>query len=219
MPGIYTYIHNWPFGQVYCLASHTIHVACVNFIREWTYSLTSILNKRFLRIFFLVGLFSLSFCQKSAERKSPYFSYFHFWKRFHCWWFKKWACSYSLCLRVCVGIDQHQLVIVPRYWTFHVLVIAEVREKNSVWRFTNFNCFKSWTRMTIRIVSMSLNEPTRNCAKLCTFCQTKISPDEAFFNLDGYVKEQYCLLWGSENSHMILQKPMQPLRINLLCSL
>ena len=32
------YIHNWPlqlFSQNYCLASHTTHVVCVDFIREW----------------------------------------------------------------------------------------------------------------------------------------------------------------------------------------
>ena len=35
---IHTYIHNWPlqlFGQDYGLASHTTHVVCVNFLREW----------------------------------------------------------------------------------------------------------------------------------------------------------------------------------------
>ena len=34
----YTYIHNWPlqsFSQDYGLVSHTTHVVCVNFIREW----------------------------------------------------------------------------------------------------------------------------------------------------------------------------------------
>ena len=34
----YTYIHNWPlqtFSQDYGLTSHTFHVVCVNFIREW----------------------------------------------------------------------------------------------------------------------------------------------------------------------------------------
>ena len=35
---IHTYIHNWPlqpFSQNYGLASHTIHVGCVHFIRKW----------------------------------------------------------------------------------------------------------------------------------------------------------------------------------------
>ena len=34
----HTYIHNWslqPFSQDFGLASHTAHVACVNFIRDW----------------------------------------------------------------------------------------------------------------------------------------------------------------------------------------
>ena len=35
---IHTYISNWPlqpFSQAYGLASHTIHVVCVNFIGVW----------------------------------------------------------------------------------------------------------------------------------------------------------------------------------------
>ena len=35
---MHTYIYNWslqPFSQDYVLASHTTHVVCVNYIREW----------------------------------------------------------------------------------------------------------------------------------------------------------------------------------------
>ena len=64
-----TYIHNWPlqpFSQRYGLA-HTSHVVCVS---GGTYSLTSTPNDRFLRNFFMAGLFALGvFCQKSVERK------------------------------------------------------------------------------------------------------------------------------------------------------
>ena len=70
-----TYIHNCPlqpFSQDYGLATHTAHVVCVNFIREWwshRYSLTSTPNDRFLRNFFRAVLFySQSFCQKSLQR-------------------------------------------------------------------------------------------------------------------------------------------------------
>ena len=34
----FTYVHNWPlqsFSQDYGLGSHTTHIVCVNFIREW----------------------------------------------------------------------------------------------------------------------------------------------------------------------------------------
>ena len=34
----FTYMHNWPlqpFSQDYGLASHTIHIVCINFIHEW----------------------------------------------------------------------------------------------------------------------------------------------------------------------------------------
>ena len=68
-----TYIYNWslqPFRQDYGLASHTTLVVCVKFVLQC--SLTSTRNDRFI--------YSQSFCQKSAEKKSPkkYFSYFIF---------------------------------------------------------------------------------------------------------------------------------------------
>ena len=75
---IHKYIHNWPlqlFSQDYGLAL-ILYVIC------GTYSLTSTPNNRFLRNFCMTGLFnSQSFCQKSAERKSPKKYYFNilFW--------------------------------------------------------------------------------------------------------------------------------------------
>ena len=39
----HTYIHNWPlqpFSHDYGLASHTTHVVCFNFIREWREEVT-----------------------------------------------------------------------------------------------------------------------------------------------------------------------------------
>ena len=56
--------------------------ALILFVIGGTYSLTSTPNDRFLRNFLMaVFIYSQSFCQKSAERKSPdkYFSYFNFW--------------------------------------------------------------------------------------------------------------------------------------------
>ena len=76
---IHTYIHNWPlqsFSQDYSLASHSTHIRCVNFI-----------NKRWVLQFYVAAerqifekLFHVSFCQKSAEKKSPK-KYFYF--KFH----------------------------------------------------------------------------------------------------------------------------------------
>ena len=81
---LHTYIHNWslqPFSQDYGLAAHITHVVCVNFIHEWgTFSLTSTTNDRFFEeIFHGRCIYSQTFCQKSAERKTPKiycFSYF-----------------------------------------------------------------------------------------------------------------------------------------------
>ena len=83
---IHTYTHNWPlqpFSQDYGLASHTTHIVCVNFfICEWRdlqFNADSELQI-FEKLFHGRSIYSQSFCQKSAERKSPkkYFSYFNF---------------------------------------------------------------------------------------------------------------------------------------------
>ena len=65
------------------LVSHTTYVACVFilYISASTYSLKWTANDRFFEKFVVTILFySHSFCQKSAERKSPkkHFLYFYF---------------------------------------------------------------------------------------------------------------------------------------------
>ena len=64
---IHTNIHSWPlqlFSQDYGIASHIIHVVCVNFIREWWDLQFNVDSERFLRNFFMAGLLTVSFCQK-----------------------------------------------------------------------------------------------------------------------------------------------------------
>ena len=85
-----TYIHNWPlqsFSRDYSLASHTTHVVCVNFIREWwTLNCGSLQfnvdseRRSFKKLFHGRFIYSQSFWQKCVEKKSPkkYFSYFIF---------------------------------------------------------------------------------------------------------------------------------------------
>ena len=83
-----TYIHkrsSQPFSQDYSLASHNTHVVCVNFIYEWRdlqFNVDSewqIFKKLSWHVYY-----SQSFCQKSAERKSPK-KYFFFIFRFDVW--------------------------------------------------------------------------------------------------------------------------------------
>ena len=82
---IHTYVH-WslqPFSQDFGLASHTTHIVCVNFIRDWRDLPFNVDFERqiFEKLFHGRFLFYYqSFCQKYAERKSPkkYFSYFVF---------------------------------------------------------------------------------------------------------------------------------------------
>ena len=79
------YIPNWPLqplSQDYGLFSHTTHIMCVNFIREWRDLQFNVDSERqiFEKLFHGRFIYSQSFCQKSAERKSPkkYFSYLIF---------------------------------------------------------------------------------------------------------------------------------------------
>ena len=86
---LHTYIHNWPlqpFSQDYGLASH--RSCCVRSFYTWVEGPTVYYRLRttdFLRNFLMVGLFTFrTFCQKSAERKSPK-KYIFFIFRFDAW--------------------------------------------------------------------------------------------------------------------------------------
>lgn len=43
--------------------------------------------------------------------------------------------------------------------------------------------------------------------------------DEAHFELGGYVNTQNCRIWGSENPHVVVQKPMHPPKVTVWCAL
>ena len=81
---IHTYIigHYNPSVRITEKVSHTTHVVCVNFIREWLDLQFNIDSERqiFEKLFHGRFIYSQSFCQKSTERKSPkkYFSYLIF---------------------------------------------------------------------------------------------------------------------------------------------
>ena len=65
--------HHNPSVRINDPVYHTIYVVCVNFIhKSGTYSLKSIPNARFFeKRFMAIFIYSQSFCNKSAERKSP----------------------------------------------------------------------------------------------------------------------------------------------------
>ena len=44
-----------------------------------------------------------------------------------------------------------------------------------------------------------------------------IFPDEAHFNLDGYVNKKNCHIWGTENPHTYIEKPSHPKRVTVWC--
>ncbi|CAK9799243.1 Transposable element Tc3 transposase [Anthophora plagiata] len=49
------------------------------------------------------------------------------------------------------------------------------------------------------------------------FYRKIIFSDEAHFHLGGYVNKQNCRIWGSENPHVIVEKPMHPQRVTVWC--
>ena len=44
-----------------------------------------------------------------------------------------------------------------------------------------------------------------------------IFSDEAHFNLNGYVNKPNCRIWGTENRHAYIDKPMHPKRVTVWC--
>ena len=72
--------HYNPSVRIIDLASHTTYVVCVNFIHNWWDLQFKVDSERqiFEKLFTAISFNSQSFCQISAERKSPkrYFSYF-----------------------------------------------------------------------------------------------------------------------------------------------
>ena len=74
----YIYIRTY-ISRDYGLTSYTTHVVCVNFILYMsggTYSLTSTLNDRFLRNFFMAGLFTLGVFARNLLRRNQPREYF-----------------------------------------------------------------------------------------------------------------------------------------------
>ena len=81
--GISSYIHNWPlqpFSQDYDLASHTTHIVCFNFIREWWDLQFNIDSERqiFEKIFYVKFLFTLRVLARNLLRGNRWRNAF-FW--------------------------------------------------------------------------------------------------------------------------------------------
>ena len=53
----------------------------------------------------------------------------------------------------------------------------------------------------------------RNCTKMPFKIRSQRSTNS------GHVNKQNCRIWGSENPHEVLEKPMHPLRVTVLCGL
>jgi hypothetical protein len=49
------------------------------------------------------------------------------------------------------------------------------------------------------------------------FAKKFIFSDEARFDLGGYVNKQNCRIWGTENPHAYIEKPIHPKRVTVWC--
>lgn len=57
-----------------------------------------------------------------------------------------------------------------------------------------------------------------NClADDAEFYRKIIFSDEAHFHLGGYVNKQNCRIWGTENPHVVVEKPIHPQRVTVWC--
>ena len=92
--------------------------------------------------------------------------------------------------KMCVKHHQHQFTVVLNNWIF--------------WRHHwNEFCIKALVRCG-------------PAYRKCRFWQKKIIfPNEAHFDLGGYVNKQNSLLWGTENPHAHIGKPTHPKRVTV----
>jgi len=64
--------------------------------------------------------------------------------------------------------------------------------------------------MTIRCIFGSAQWAKQRLVEDEHFYRKIIFSDEAHFHLGSYVNKQNCRIWGSENPHVIMEKPMHP---------
>ena len=58
---------------------------------------------------------------------------------------------------------------------------------------------------------------TVQCGFWSSFIKKIIFSDEAHFDLGGYVNNQNCRIWGTENPHAYIEKPTHPKRVAVWC--
>ena len=67
--------------------------------------------------------------------------------------------------------------------------------------------------MRFRFAKWACNRLTEDA----DFAKKLIFSDEAYFDLDGYVIKQNCRIWGTENPHAYIEKPIHPKRVTVWC--
>ena len=93
-----------------------------------------------------------------------------------------------------------------------------ILHKDLGYRHTKSNWFKSWSQLTIQCVFVSLSRLAVDLKKTPILAKKKISfSDEAHYDLGWHVNKQNCCIWGPENPHAYIEKPMHPKRVTVWC--
>ena len=72
--------------------------------------------------------------------------------------------------------------------------------------------------MTVQCVFALVSRPAIDLQKLPSLAKKFIIfTDEVHFDLGGYVNKQNCRIWGTENSHICIEKPKHPKRVTVCC--
>ena len=71
----------------------------------------------------------------------------------------------------------------------------------------------------IEILKIHFKNAENLAETILEFHRKIILSDEAHFHLGGFVNKWNCLIWGSENPRIIVEKPLYPQRVTVWCGL
>ena len=72
-------------------------------------------------------------------------------------------------------------------------------------------------RLCIPCIFASLSGPAIDLQNMPILAKKIIFSDEAQFDLGGYMNNQNCCIWGTENPHAYIDKPTHPKRVTVWC--
>ena len=99
--------------------------------------------------------------------------------------------------KLCVKCHQHQFTVVLKNWIF----------RRYHWDEFYIKTFPIY----FRFVKCAGDRFTDDAH----YCKKNFFSDEAPFDLGEYIIKQSCRIWGTENSHTYIEKPMHPKRVTV----